>query len=72
MSDIRTQVGPYPPHRPKGSKPYDGETYVWSRCAECGWYAAHVEERDLMQHCIEVAEHRCADAVQLELFGALA
>lgn len=69
MSDIRTHIGPYPPHRPKGSRPYDGATYIWSRCS-CGWYTAHLEERDSALHCELVGAHACGDVLQLELFGS--
>lgn len=64
---IRTHVGPYPPARPK-----DSRTFIWSRCWECGWTVAHLEESQSMQHTIEVGEHVCPDAVQLDLFGGAA
>jgi hypothetical protein len=63
--NVRTHLGPRPPHRPKSL-----DTWLWSRCWTCGWYTAHLEERGSMEHSMEVAEHRCDLGVQLELFGA--
>lgn len=63
MSNVRTHIGPRPPTRPS-----DVRTWIWSRCWECGWLAEHLEESQSMQHSIEVAEHRCAQTVQLDLF----
>lgn len=65
---IRTRIGPNPPHRPTSV-----ETWLWSRCWDCDWYTAHVEERHAMEHTIEVQEHRCGgEPVQLDLFGSVA
>lgn len=66
-ADIVTSIGPYPPSRPK-----DPRTFIWSRCRGCGWGATHPEESRSMEHCIAVAEHRCDDVVQLDLFGGAA
>jgi hypothetical protein len=60
---IRTHLGPNPPHNPASV-----ELWLWSRCWTCGWYVAHIEERNAMEHTIEVSEHRCAEVVQLDLF----
>lgn len=68
MSNVRTHIGPYPPSKPKGGGSGDHRTYIWSRCWDCGWLAEHLEETQSMAHTIAVAEHRCPQVVQLDLF----
>ncbi|GAA4627001.1 hypothetical protein GCM10023196_037510 [Actinoallomurus vinaceus] len=66
-SHIKTWIGPYPPSRPK-----DTATFIWSVCQRCRWYACHREDRQSMEHTIQVWDHArtsCEDGGQRSLFA---